>query len=34
MFLIKTGKLFGIVYNIIKGLLDKGTTEKIELLMK
>ena len=32
MFLIKTGKLFGIVYNIIKGLLDKGTTEKIELL--
>ena len=32
MFLIKTGKLFGIVYNIIKGLIDNGTVEKVELL--
>jgi len=32
MFLINTGKLFYIVYNIIKSLIDEGTIKKIELL--
>ena len=32
MFLINTSKLFYIVYNIIKSLIDEGTRKKIELL--
>ena len=32
MFLINTSKFFGVVYNIVKGLIDKKTREKIEIL--
>ena len=32
MFLINTSKFFGVVYDIVKGLIDKKTREKIEIL--